>query len=129
MQVNSHRRDWRHRALLILSVLSAAIIVNASLVIGWGGLSYFSSRYRILLSALFSLEVLLSRLLENTDTGLRTVERQAWVALFAPFCIGFNILSAWTLHRAGAIPVDSAAIGVAWFSFGLGFRAWSARTL
>jgi protein-S-isoprenylcysteine O-methyltransferase Ste14 len=129
MWLSLHRKDWRGVALFLLSLLPAMIVVNLSLVIGWGGLRFFDSGYRLFLSIFLSLEILLARLFENADTGIRTVERQAWVALFGPFWILFNMASAWTLRRSGATSVYVAGLGVGLFSIGLGLRVWSARTL
>jgi protein-S-isoprenylcysteine O-methyltransferase len=129
VRLSLDRNGWRGTALFLLSLLPGMIVVNLSLIVGWRGVNFFGSTYRILLSTLLSLEVLLARLLEETDTGIRTVERQEWVALFVPFWIVFNIASAWTLHKTGTPPLYSAALGVALFSMGLGLRVWSARTL
>jgi protein-S-isoprenylcysteine O-methyltransferase len=129
MWLSSRRKGWRGGGRFLLSLLPALLVLNLSLAIGWGGLQFFKSEYRLFLSILLSLEVLLARLFENTDTGVRTVERQAWVALFAPFWVIFNMASAWTLRRTGAIPIYAAALGIGLFLLGLGLRVWSARTL
>src|SRR5215467_11693092 len=81
MWPGTRSKGWRGVGRFLLSLLPAMLVLNLSLAIGWGGLQFFNSGYRLFLSILLSLEVLLARLFENTDTGVRTVERQAWVAL------------------------------------------------
>jgi len=123
------RRKPQVLVFRLLSIVVGVTIVNASLVFGWRGWIFFASPYRIFLAVLLSLEVVLARLLENANTGVRTVGRQAWVGLFGPFWIIFNIAAAWSLRSAGAVNPLEEVIGIALFSLGLALRVWSAVTL
>jgi protein-S-isoprenylcysteine O-methyltransferase Ste14 len=116
-----------------LSMLRDIAFVNGSLMLGWGGIGFYSPGYQRTIAILLSVEVILARLLENIDEGVKTVKRQSWLVLSGILWLIMNVVMAWSAHtRYLSLPWASPAIswlGVIIFTSGLALRVWSAHTL
>jgi protein-S-isoprenylcysteine O-methyltransferase Ste14 len=116
-----------------LSMLRDIAFVNGSLILGWGGIGFYSSGYQRTIALLLSVEVISARLLENIDEGVKTIKRQSWLVLSGILWLIMNVVMSWSAHRQYlSLPWTSPAmswLGVVIFTSGLALRVWSAHTL
>lgn len=114
-------------------MLSGIAFVNGSLLLGWGGMGFYSVGYQRAAAILLSIEVISARLLEGTGVGVKTIARQSWLGLAGILWLIMNVVLAWSAHRRFAsLTGDSAFIpwfGVTLFALGLALRNWAAHTL
>jgi len=114
-------------------MLSGIAFVNGSLLLGWGGMGFYSVGYQRAVAILLSVEVIAARLLEGTGVGVKTIALQSWLGLAGILWLIMNIVLAWSAHGryltlAGNLTFISW-LGVGLFALGLALRAWSAYTL
>jgi protein-S-isoprenylcysteine O-methyltransferase Ste14 len=114
-------------------MLSGIGFANGSLLLGWGGLGFYSIGYQRAVAILLSIEVIAARLMEGTGVGVRTIARQGWLALSGILWLIMNIVLAGAAQRRYLALPEAAAIipwmGVTLFALALALRIWAARTL
>jgi protein-S-isoprenylcysteine O-methyltransferase len=114
-------------------MLSGIAFVNGSLLLGWGGMGFYSVGYQRTVAIMLSIEVIAARLLEGTGVGVKTIARQSWLGLAGILWLMMNVALAWSAHqRYLTLPGDSAFIswvGVTLFTLALALRIWAAHTL
>ena len=113
-------------------MLSGIVFANGSLILGWGGLGFYSVGHQLAVAILLSIEVILARLLESTDQGVKTVARQDWLGLAGILWLIMNFVLARSASRrelasAGGVWISWAGTGL--LAGGLTLRVWSAWTL
>ena len=113
-------------------MLSGIAFANGSLILGWGGVGFYSVGHQLVMAILLSIEVICARTLENSDEGVKTVARQSWLGLVGIMWLVMNFVLARSASRREFMLPGGAFVswfGTALFAGALILRAWSARTL
>jgi protein-S-isoprenylcysteine O-methyltransferase Ste14 len=126
-------RRPQSNAAKMIATLAGVVAVNASLSIGWGGLSYFSSFYRTMLALLLSGEIAAARLIESDTVGDLIIKRQSLLLLLGPFWLTWNGVLAHALKRHGNLhgrfQVLVTFMGLAFLAVGMAGRIWAVKSL
>src|ERR1700761_5300509 len=116
----------------MIAALAGVVAVNASLAIGWGGLSYFSSFYRLTLALLLSGEIAAARLIESETVGDLIIKRQSVLLLLGPFWLAWNGILAHALKGRGNVHgpfhVLVTSVGLAFLVIGMAGRIWAVKS-